>query len=210
MSGNNRGRRNWTRSLTIIMIVAVIAVIIGCVVDPKTNTTDRLFLKSSAGPVLFDHGKHSQAAESCAQCHHDLYAAAQATACNECHDDERRASTFSHKELKELHSRDCSKCHQQSAGAVQPTSCRTCHPTLQQSEKNTASCSQCHDDSYSPDMMKHDEYLEIEDHTCLGCHAPKSVSDAYHTNCSNCHLETARQRFAQADGKVQCGACHLR
>lgn len=210
MSGNIRDRRNWTRSLTIVMIVAVVAIVIGCMVDADSGKTNRLYLKSSAGAVLFDHEKHSQDAESCSLCHHDLYGAEQVVTCVECHEEEVDASEFDHSELKDIHSRDCSTCHEQSVEDDQAVSCRTCHPGVQENDKNTVGCIECHDDSYSPDMMQHDEYMEMEEHTCLGCHAPKSVSEAYHTNCSHCHLKNAPERFSSADGKVQCGACHLR
>ena len=211
MSGNFLDRKNWTRSLTIIMIVAVVAVVIGCMVKGDTDKKNRLYFKSSAGSVLFDHDKHSLSSESCAQCHHDLYDAAQATACGECHDDEVDPEEFSHSELKEIHVRDCAKCHEQTKENDELISCRSCHPGLQESDKKTVSCMECHDDdSFSPDLMNHDEYMEIEDHSCLGCHTPKSISDAYHTNCSSCHLETSPERFTQTDGEVKCGACHLR
>lgn len=210
MNGNFRDRRNWTRSLTMVVIVAVVAVVIGCMVDKKADKTDRFYLKSAAGAVLFDHEKHSQATESCAQCHHDLYGAEQAILCAECHDEELDSNEFDHSELKEIHNRNCSKCHDVIAEEDQIVSCRTCHPGLQEGEQNTVSCTECHDDGYSPDMMQHDEYMEMEEHSCLGCHTPKSVSEAYHTNCSHCHLETSPERFTQAGGDVNCGACHLR
>jgi hypothetical protein len=168
MSGNIRDRRNWTRSLTVVMIVAVAAVVIGCMVDVEAEKTDRLYLKNTAGAVLFDHGTHSQSADSCVQCHHNVEAETEAA------------------------------------------SCRECHPGIQPSETNTVACIECHDDSYSPDMMEHEEYLEMEEHSCLGCHTPRSVSNAYHKNCSDCHLENSRERFTKANGELLCGACHLR
>lgn len=209
MSGSIQGRQNWTRSLTVVVIAAVIAVAIGFMVDVKANKTDRLYFNNSGGAVLFDHGKHSQSAESCAKCHHDLYSAAQATLCAECHDDELEAADFSHNELKDAHSQDCSRCHEQTKESDQATSCRECHPGMQQSETFTVNCTECHDDGYSPEMLTHDEYQEMDEHSCLGCHTPRAVSEAYHTNCSNCHLETAREKFTLAGGEVRCGACHL-
>ena len=209
MSGNVRVRRNWARSLTIVLIVAVAGAIIGCLADGKKTNTHRLFFQSTAGAVLFDHGKHSQSADACAQCHHDIYSATQATACTECHDADVKADDFEHDNLKEIHSRDCSRCHQVKEEA-KPDSCRTCHPGSQPSTTPLVNCTECHDDSFSPEMLEHDEYLDIEAHTCQGCHAPRSVSEAYHTNCTSCHLENAPARFSGADGKVVCGACHLR
>lgn len=209
MSGNVRDRRNWTRSLTIVMIVAITGAVIGCLADGKKAETNRIFLKSTAGAVLFDHGKHGQSADSCIQCHHDLYSAAQATACIACHDEGVSPDDFDHANLKEIHSNDCFRCHQPKADA-KAASCRECHPGTQPSQTVTASCNECHDDSFTPEMLTHDEYLDVEDHTCLGCHAPRSVSEAYHTNCTSCHLEKSPARFAGTDGKAVCGACHLR
>lgn len=209
MSGNNRGRRNWTLSMTFALLVALAAAVIGHLAGAETENTDRVFLRSSAGAVLFDHGKHNEAVESCARCHHDLYGAAQATSCAECHDEDVQADDFEHIELKEFHGRDCSKCHEQIVENDSAVSCRTCHPGTQQDEERDMSCSACHGEDYTPDMMIHDEFLEIEDHTCQGCHSPSTVSEAYHMNCTNCHLESSPERFTAADGGVQCSACHL-
>jgi hypothetical protein len=175
MNGNMQNRRNWTRSLSVVITVAVIGAVIGCLADDGIVTTDRIYLQNSAGAVLFDHQAHKESVDTCVQCHHNL---------NEQGGDD----------LDEL----------------QAASCRECHPTTQQSEKQTQSCTVCHEDDYEPDMMEHDEYLEISDHSCLGCHSPKSVSEVYHINCSNCHLETLPDRFTTAGGDVSCGACHLR
>lgn len=210
MSGNNRGRRNWTPTLTVATLVALAAAIFGCMAGGETKTTDRAYFQSSAGSVLFDHGEHGRSIGSCAPCHHDLYNAEQATSCEECHDDGVEADEFEHAELKEIHSRDCSKCHQESGEEDQAASCRECHPGKQESEQRTLSCTECHDDSFSPDMMAHDEYMDAGEHTCTGCHAPRSVSESYHTNCTPCHLESSPDRFAEADGAVKCAACHLR
>lgn len=208
MSGNKR--KNWTKALTIVMLVTVTGAIIGCLTNVQEVKTDRVYLMSSAGSVLFDHGKHSRSAESCAQCHHDLYSATQATSCADCHDEGYVADEFNHARLKEAHNRDCSKCHEEAETVVKPTSCRTCHPGHQPSEAQTNSCLVCHDDDYTPDMLEHDEYLEVEEHTCLGCHTPQAVSQVYHTNCTSCHLETLPDRFTTPGGDVSCGACHLR
>lgn len=210
MSGKPRGRRNWTLSLTIALCVAAAAAVVGGMTGSEAVETDRLYLRSTAGNVLFDHGKHNQTVESCAACHHDLYGAEQATPCAECHDDEIDPAEFEHAELKEFHGRDCATCHEQTADSDQAVSCRSCHPGIQESEGRTVGCTECHDDDFEPDMMEHDEYLEIEDHSCLGCHTPGSVSESFHTNCTSCHLEEAPDRFVNADETVKCSACHLR
>lgn len=209
MSGNIQGRRNWTLSMTVALLVAVAAAVIGCMTRNDEVVTDRLYLKSTAGNVLFDHGTHSDTTDSCAACHHDLYGAAQAVSCENCHDDVEPAD-FEHAELKEFHTQDCATCHEQTADEDQATSCRNCHPGFQESEARTVSCNDCHDDDYEPEIMEHDEYLEIDDHSCLGCHTPGSISEAFHASCTNCHLEAAPDRFAHADGSVMCSGCHLR
>jgi hypothetical protein len=208
MSGNIRDRKNWTGSLTVVIIVELVGALIGCLAVKDEKSTDRLYLQNSAGAVLFDHDKHKDSTDSCGRCHHDLYTAAQATPCQECHDDGFVAGEYDHAELKEVHSRDCARCHQESD--EQAASCRECHPTSQKSDTLTNNCAECHNDSYFPEMMEHDEYQEVGEHSCLGCHSPRSVSEAYHTNCTNCHLETLPDRFAIAGGDVSCGACHLR
>lgn len=210
MSGNNRGRRNWTLSMTGAVLVAAAAAVIGGMAGGDTEATERHYFKSSAGAVLFDHGTHSGTVDSCATCHHELYGAAQATSCSECHDDGVESADYEHGELKEIHSRDCSKCHAVVKEEAEIASCRACHPGVQASEARTVGCSACHDDSYSPDMLEHDEFLEIEDHSCLGCHTPGSVSETYHTNCTGCHVAVAPERFANEDGGVLCSSCHLR
>ncbi len=207
MNGSPK-RRNWTKSLTIAVIVASVATIVGCVINSSSSNTDRIYLISSAGNLLFDHGKHNKTAESCAQCHHNLYGAAFVASCEDCHDDGVEADDFDHAELKSMHERDCSKCHEQDASDDQAVSCRTCHLPVQENT-DEISCSECHED-YTPDIMDHDEYLEVEDHSCLTCHTPSIVSEAYHTDCNRCHLEKAPKRFADNAGKAVCGACHLR
>lgn len=210
MSGNIKNRRNWTRSLTVVLFIAFIGVLISSLPSVSDKKAGRLYLQSNAGAVLFDHEKHKDAAESCLKCHHDLYSATQATSCSDCHEDEYSASDFEHSELKEFHILDCAKCHEQATDKRQAVSCRECHSTTQSSETLTNNCSECHDDSYSPEIMDHDEYTEVEDHTCQGCHTPRALSDAYHINCTNCHLESLPDRFSTGDGNVSCGACHLR
>lgn len=209
MSGDFLKRRTWTKSLTIAMCFAIVAVVLGYLIQESPAETDRKYLQSTAGPVLFDHGEHSEIADSCAVCHHTLYGSEQAITCESCHGEEMGADEFSHTELKEIHGTDCSQCHQQEVEDEQALSCRECHPGVQQNTTAVIACSECHDDTYTPDIMEHDEYMEVEDHSCTGCHAPSSLSDVYHANCSDCHLENSPEKFSQADGEVNCSACHL-
>jgi len=196
--------------MTIALLVAVAAVVIGYMTASETVATDRFYLKNTAGNVLFDHGGHNETIESCATCHHSLYGAAQVTSCEDCHGDDVEAAEFEHASLKEIHGQDCSACHEQKDDDDQARSCRECHPYTQESEEPLVSCTECHDDGYEPDMMPHDDYQETGDHSCLGCHNPNSISEVYHTNCTGCHLEAAPDNFANSDGSVMCSACHLR
>lgn len=209
MSGNPYGRRNWTHSLTIVLIFAAVATFVGYFIPESPAETERIYLQNTAGPVLFDHGQHAMLAESCASCHHPLYSSEVSTSCEECHGEDMFAEDFTHAELKEIHGPDCSQCHEQLVSDDLAVSCRQCHPTIQHSESSIVSCAECHDDSYSPDFMTHEEYLEIEEHTCLGCHAPGSLSEVYHASCTHCHLESSPEKFTLADGEVSCAACHL-
>ena len=195
--------------MTIALLVAAGIALIGIMVGEKSVATNRYYWEASAGNVLFDHDQHSETAESCASCHHTLYGADLAISCEECHDD-YEAEDFEHAELKEFHGRDCSNCHEQVADDDQAASCRDCHLSVQESETHSISCAECHDDDYQPDMMTHDEYLEIEDHSCMGCHSPRAIAETYHTSCSDCHLEEAPDRFAHSDGSANCSGCHLR
>lgn len=196
--------------MTVAVLAAVVAAVYASVAGDKPVTTDRFYLTSTAGSVLFDHAKHNEGADSCATCHHDLISSRQAVSCEKCHGDEFDPADFEHSELKEFHDRECFTCHEQTADDEQAASCRSCHPGRQENETRTLDCTQCHDDDYEPEMMGHDEFLEIEDHSCLGCHTPGSVSEAYHTNCTACHLQAVPERFTNDDDTVKCSGCHLR
>lgn len=209
MSGNHRGRRNWTHSMTVAVLVAAAAAVVGYMSGDAAGKADRKYLQSTAGSVLFDHGGHNEAVEACVQCHHDLLGSAVATSCDECHDEDVEADDYEHAELKEIHGRQCSQCHEQVKEDDKAVSCRSCHPGIQEESVRTVACSECHED-YTQDMMEHQEYQEVEDHSCVGCHAPASLSEAYHVNCTACHLESSPERFADPKGEVICGACHLR
>ncbi len=39
---------------------------------------------------------------------------------------------------------------------------------------------------------------------------PGSLSESYHASCIGCHLEESPKRYANDDGTVKCGGCHLR
>lgn len=210
MSGNINNRRNWTRSLTAVLLLALTAAVIGCLADSRQAAHDRVYLRNTAGPVLFDHTLHSTSVESCGACHHPLFSAVQSKQCAECHDEGFAPDDVNHESLIAIHNRNCAACHEESAELDNVASCRNCHSATQQAETPTKSCTECHDDSYTPDIMEHDEYLQVEEHSCLGCHAPRTLSEAYHTSCTGCHLEMAPKRFTKPGGEIACGACHLR
>jgi len=210
MSGNNN-RRNWTRSLTAVILLALAAAVVGCLGKQQPKATDRHYLRATAGSVLFDHGVHQASAASCADCHHPLYSSTRIAECGDCHDAEGHSpEDVGHDQLINIHGRDCGTCHEGRTENADVVSCRACHTKTQDGDAVTKKCSECHDDSYSPDMMEHDEYLEVKEHSCLGCHAPRTISEAYHTSCTGCHLQEAPERFTRQDGQVVCGACHLR
>ncbi len=114
MSGNMQNRRNWTRSLSAVITVAVIGAVIGCLADDGVIETDRVYLQNTAGAVLFDHQAHKDSADSCVQCHHNL--------------DQQGGDDLDDE--------------------LQAASCRESHPRTQQSEKQTQSCTVCHEDNY--------------------------------------------------------------
>lgn len=101
--------------------------------------------------------------------------------------------------------------------------CIVCHHTL--AGEIVTECADCHDDSYTRDLLEHADLLEIEDHSCDGCHevadddeaegcrechAGAEVQAVYHQQCNGCHLAASAARFADASGQVRCEQCHLR
>jgi len=193
-----------------VLLIALAGTIIGYFVATSETDTDRKFFQSTAGAVLFDHGEHGEAAGSCVVCHHNLYSAELAVSCQDCHDEDVKARDVEHSSLKQIHSYDCSMCHEQQQDDKLAVSCRDCHSSTEASQTLADSCIDCHDDGYTADMLEHNEYQEIEEHTCQSCHNTRSVADAYHANCSQCHLENSSERFSEANGDVKCAACHLR
>ncbi len=109
------------------------------------------------------------------------------------------------------------------AHAARADRCIDCHHDLAGPIVNA--CTDCHDDdSYTPDLVDHEELLEIEDHSCDGCHeiadddqarscrachGGPDLAGIYHDHCNACHLEADAARFAADDGAARCSACHL-
>jgi hypothetical protein len=181
---------------------------IGYFYRPPTNSS-RFYLDNTGGAVLFDHGFHTKQVESCAECHHDLFMVDEMTMCTECHDEQMLAEEFTHQELIEIESHECSSCHTVN-NERKEQSCRACHPQLQQETTTLVSCSECHDDEYTSELLTHDEMQELDGHSCDGCHHPQSLSDSYHRQCNSCHLRENAQLFSASDGQARCSACHLK
>jgi hypothetical protein len=194
--------------LTILFLVAAGTGLVGYLqADPASNH-DRIYLRNGGGPVLFTHAGHAARADDCVTCHHDLVGAV-ATDCSECHDDGYEAGLLEHAELLEIDDHTCAGCHEL-GDPDSIRSCRQCHPAAA-IDAVVPSCGDCHDDpDYTPELASHADLLTIEDHTCDGCHVAVPVSDAYHTQCNACHLTLAPARFAAADGRARCVACHLK
>jgi hypothetical protein len=94
---------------------------------PGTLTLDSL--SSLYGPVAFEHGMHTELAESCSDCHHkqkNLKEGGKAMPCKTCH------KTFDPDQdekpgLKGALHRTCFKCHEVEAGS-DPAGCSgACH-----------------------------------------------------------------------------------
>lgn len=202
------GKRKKTITLIILTIVCFLVGSATYYFEESPQNTDRYYIDNSGGAVLFEHGVHGDQSESCADCHHPLFSVTDMTSCSECHDEDVLAEDFSHKEMIEIEDHNCSFCHPVNED-VQPQSCGSCHPKLQEESEAVINCMECHDDSYTADLLTHDEMQEIEDHTCEGCHNAKSLSDSYHKQCNGCHAKENEELFIDSEGKTKCSACHL-
>ena len=178
MSGSQPERPICSLSLTVALIVAGAAAVIGSIVVEEPAATERFYLRNSAGAVLFDHTRHQDRIDSCAACHHELFGSEVAVSCAECHGDEVEADDFEHDDFKEFHSGDCATCHEQSSGDEQAGSCRNCHPGVQDNEIGVGGCSVCHDEGYDRETLEHADLVEIGEHACIGCHQPASLAES--------------------------------
>jgi len=200
-----------SRSL-LLVIVAVGAGLVGVAGYWSTNEpldTDRYYMHSSAGAVMFEHRTHADASDGCESCHHDMFLSESRQACDDCHGGDFTAGDFDHDELKAIEAHTCGTCHQID-GSAQAQSCRKCHPAAQEAEQVIVACIKCHDDDYTPDLLTHDEMQEMHVPGCESCHNCRSISEVYHEQCNRCHLAEDSERFAAGDGSVRCEMCHLK
>ncbi len=203
------GRKQSHRILIVVTAICLITGIISSYFSGTAVSGERYYLSNSGGAVLFNHAQHVSDSESCADCHHTLYTVSDMTQCTDCHDEGFSAEDFTHQELNEIEGHRCSFCHMVDKART-AMSCRKCHMKIQESAITTHTCAECHDDSYTQELMSHDEYQEIEGHTCEGCHQASSLSDVYHGQCSSCHIREQEDRFTDNEGQVRCNACHLK
>ena len=209
---NGRGRyKNEAVSLILLTAFAGITGVVGYLSEdaiPETNRS-RLYMPNRGGAVLFEHEAHIPRAESCQTCHHDALSANSLRACSVCHGELYEDEAFGHDDLKEILEHTCDTCHliKQSA-PIQ--SCRICHPVVQEANERILPCSECHDETYTGDMLTHDEMQDIEAHDCDSCHVARAVGDIHHAACNRCHLRTDPEKFSDAQGKPLCYMCHLK
>ena len=207
MARSDRNLRK-TLPLTAATVIAMVVGLLGYLRADPPPGHDRIYLRSGSGPVLFTHARHADLATDCVTCHHELAQDVDSD-CADCHGEGSfEADDFDHADLLEIPDHECAGCH----SLAEPTaarSCRGCHLATAEGPRIEA-CTDCHDDEYEPGLFSHAELLEVEDHTCESCHHPVAVAEAYHDLCNTCHLDAAADRFATADGQVQCAGCHLR
>ena len=94
-----------------IIILTIACFLIGSATylfEEAPADTGRYYIENSGGAVVFEHDRHSEQAESCADCHHPLFSVTEMTTCDECHDDDFMAEDFDHEELKEVEDHQCS------------------------------------------------------------------------------------------------------
>ncbi len=204
--------RGHARSNAVLIVVAVVAAAVaagGYLRGAPPPTTDRIYLRSIGGAVVFGHAEHQARVASCLPCHHELILG-DPIACATCHDADVTFDLASHDELVQIDGHTCDGCHA-SADATGARNCRACHASEVEGATSVHACSDCHDDAtYGPATLPHASLVTIEGHSCDGCHTPRALAEAYHATCNGCHLRAAPQRFAAADGGATCAACHLK
>ena len=208
---NKREQGRWAVwALTILAVAAIAVAAVGYLQPDNEPDQGRRYMRNASGAVLFTHSDHQAQVGDCVSCHHELVSGG-AVACTDCHEDpEYTPALADHDELLEYHEAACAECHDV-AEARNAQSCRACHPAAAEEGDAVLGCDGCHDDpDYTSELAGHDELLEIEDHECAGCHTPRAVSDIYHATCNACHLNSAPDRFADGEGQVICGGCHLK
>ena len=118
-------RKTLVGALLGLTVVGLAVGLVGYVQGSPEATTERFYLASDGGAVLFEHTRHAQHTEGCVQCHHDL--AGEVFSCQECHEDpDYNAELAEHSELLEFHERACDSCHD-IADDSEAVGCRECH-----------------------------------------------------------------------------------
>jgi hypothetical protein len=134
-------RKRMAVTLGLFTAVCAAAAVVGYVAGEPDAGTDRFYLRSDGGAVLFEHARHVEQGADCVACHHEL--AGEVVACAECHDDpDYVPGLAAHAELLEHHERACAECHEV-APAEDVVSCRECHED-EMSAVYHAGCSGCH------------------------------------------------------------------
>ncbi len=196
-------------SLYSLTLVAYLIGIAGFFYQDALESSDRFYLRSTAGDILFEHKKHIKTTENCADCHHNIIFSDERTSCSECHDDDFSEEDFIHTELKDIEEHTCTGCHRTDE-SKKPENCRFCHSNGEDFESSDIKCIECHDSNYTPELLTHDEMQDIEGHQCTGCHQPKNISDIYHSQCNTCHKKNNQDIFFDSEGKISCNRCHLK
>jgi hypothetical protein len=203
------GQSDKARVLIVLTLIAGMVGVAGYWVESEPTDTDRYYLRNSGGAVLFEHQAHVDLADGCESCHHDLLLSDSRQACSECHGEDVVADDFSHDDLKMIEAHTCGFCHRIDESA-QAQSCRHCHAPVQEAALRIVTCTECHDDDYTKDLLTHDEMQEVDGHSCEGCHNPRAINVVYHQQCTRCHLIENHKLFTAKDGGVRCEMCHLK
>ena len=120
------------KARVMVYVMGALLLVIGIVCyaaipDDRTGDPVRIFYKSTAGAVLFDHQVHAGEdgyGFSCMDCHHDLEEEGDTpSACIECHEtDSEDESVLKRSDAFHV---QCIECHEEDGTA--PTVCTDCH-----------------------------------------------------------------------------------
>lgn len=196
----------------LIIILVTVSFIVGFgsyFMQTPGIQTDRYYFQSSAGAVVFEHQKHADNVENCADCHHAMLKSEETIPCSDCHDDDFNQSDFEHADMKEIEAHTCTTCHQVNELA-KSQNCRNCHNTQYEEKQDVVLCKECHEEAFEEDLLTHDELQELEGHSCDGCHCSRAIGNIYHEQCSACHIMENEKKFTTEEGKISCKACHLK
>ena len=202
------GKSDKWLQLALLTLVAGLVGVAGYLVESESSNIDRYYLPNSGGAVMFEHKAHTTMVDGCESCHHDLLSSDSRNDCSDCHED-IVAEDFEHANLKTIEAHSCGTCHQINESA-QAQSCRNCHLSVQESDKVSTACIECHDAEYTTDLLTHDEMQEVHDQDCESCHYSRVISVVYHEQCNRCHFVENVKLFASPEGTMKCEMCHLK